>query len=98
MSMEYVRKELGVPEDSVDRSVESPIGNIEDFEAYEFEGREYSSTYIQVEGFRNNLGYTLKEVTEWLDTRYRTDFSSLDIDDFEYGDGWILLRREKDEE
>lgn len=93
--MEYLRQELGVPDDAEEKSVDSRFDNVDGFEALEFEGDDYTTAYIEVEDFRNKLGFTLDEVTEWLDTRYETDFGSVEIDDFEYGNDWIILRRQK---
>lgn len=85
-----------VPKDATVRYLPPQSDDFDELKVFEYGGEEYSNAYIEAENFENMLGFTLEDVTEWLDNRYETDFSSLEFDSYEYDDGWIILSREVD--
>lgn len=86
--------ELGIPDDSREWELESR-SDVNDLDVYETSGEEMTTTYLLTDSFERMLGYTQEDVVNWLDDNYGMNFQSLDIDSYDYGDGWIIFRREE---
>ena len=87
-----------LPTDTREIELEPETSKYSSVDIIEYETENFTNSYLEVDDFNNMLGYTLEDVCEWLDDRYKADFQSTSIDSFDYGDGWILLSREKVEE
>lgn len=64
-----------------------------DIEEYLAEGEAF--LYLESEIFDDLMGLTAEELLERTDEAYDTSFSDIDVDGYEYGDGWALFHVEE---
>jgi hypothetical protein len=51
--------------------------------------------YMESEIFEDLIGYNAQDLLERADSAYGTSFSSIDVEGYEYGDGWALFHVEE---
>lgn len=69
----------------------SEIDNIDPLKIVDYTNEDSEVFYLESEVFENLLGYTSEEILERTEEFYGVKFSEIEVDSYEYGNGWALF-------
>lgn len=69
----------------------SEIDNIDPLKIVDYTSEDSEVFYMESEVFENLLGYTSQDLLDRAEEFYGVEVSDIEVDSYEYGNGWALF-------